>query len=59
MQLLYSKINPFPLKDNDKIIVDTLVAEMKKADSLAFAVGYVSQASLEELDRPYCWRYAS
>ena len=50
MELLYSKVRPFPVNDGDKLIADTIISQIEKSDKVEIAVGYVSVASLEELE---------
>ena len=50
MELLYSNILPLGTMDNQKCIADVIVEEMRKADRIDIAVGYVSNSSLIELD---------
>lgn len=51
MKLLYSDLLPLKIKNNSDSITEQLCGELKSADSIEIAVGYVSKASLEELDR--------
>lgn len=51
MQLLYSSILPMVTKDEQETIIDSFNEQITKADKVDIAVGYVSQASLEELER--------
>lgn len=50
MDILYSNILPLALPDGQTAVSDALVDEIHNADRLELAVGYVSKASLEELD---------
>lgn len=50
MKLLYSDILPLVLEDNQTTVADCIREEVTKADRIEIAVGYVSKASLEELD---------
>lgn len=50
MKLLYSNILPLGTGDEQQTIVDCIKEQMAKADHIEIAVGYVSRASLEELD---------
>lgn len=50
MKLLYSDILPLGLKDDQELISSCIKEQMSQADSIEIAVGYVSRASLEELD---------
>lgn len=49
MKLLYSKILPLAVEDNQETIIDCFKEQMEKADSVEIAVGYTSNASLTEL----------
>lgn len=51
MELLYSNILPLGTNSGQRTILECFSEEIKKSDRLDIAVGYVSQASLEELDR--------
>lgn len=50
MKLLYSNILPLGTDDNQQTIIDCFKEQFAKADHIEIAVGYVSRASLEELD---------
>lgn len=50
MQLLYSNILPLGTEDDQQTIIDCFREQLSKADYVEIAVGYVSRASLEELD---------
>lgn len=50
MKLLYSDILPLATEDGQQTIADCFKEQLTKADRLEIAVGYVSRASLEELD---------
>ena len=50
MKLLYSNILPLGTSDNQQTIVDCFTSELKKSDRVDISVGYVSRASLEELE---------
>lgn len=50
MKLLYSDILPLAAEDGQQTIADCFKEQLAKADRLEIAVGYVSRASLEELD---------
>ena len=50
MKLLYSNILPLGTSDNQQTIVDCFTSEFKKSDRVDISVGYVSRASLEELE---------
>lgn len=54
MKILYSNILPLGVQDNQETIDDSIKQQIAKADSVDIAVGYVSLASLEELDRLVC-----
>lgn len=51
MKLLYSNILPLGTENGQKTIIDSFKENIAKADRVDIAVGYVSKASLEELDR--------
>ena len=51
MRILYSNILPLANKNGQESIIDTIRAEMAKADRVDIAVGYVSNSALEELDK--------
>lgn len=50
MELLYSNILPLRLSDGQKTIADCFNELLSKADSVEIAVGYISYASLCELE---------
>lgn len=50
MKLLYSNILPLGTDDSQQTIIDSFKEQLSKSDRLEIAVGYVSRASLEELD---------
>ena len=50
MRLLYSDILPIPLEDGQTTISGSIHEQAADSDALDIAVGYVSKASLEELD---------
>lgn len=50
MELLYSNILPMKLQEGDKTIADVFYELIEKSDRVEIAVGYVSKASLTELD---------
>lgn len=50
MKLLYSNILPLGTADDQQTIIDCFQEQLTKADYVEIAVGYVSRASLEELD---------
>ena len=49
MELLYSNILPLGIKNGQKTIIDCFNKQMKKADRVEIAVGYISTAALDEL----------
>ena len=51
MKLLYSNILPLGTDENQQTITDCFEEQLSKADRIEIAVGYVSRASLDELDR--------
>ena len=54
MKVLYSNMLPLGIQDNQETIDESIRKQISQADSVDIAVGYVSQASLEELDRLVC-----
>lgn len=50
MRLLFSNILPLELEDGQETVADKFQDEAAGSDSIEIAVGYVSKASLEELD---------
>ena len=50
MELLYSNILPVGLEENQKTIQDCFADQIANCDGVEIAVGYVSKASLEQLD---------
>ena len=50
MKLLYSNILPLGTEDNQQTIADCFEEQLSKSDRIEIAVGYVSRASLDELD---------
>lgn len=50
MRLLYSNILPVGIEEGQATIAETFVELIADSDSVEIAVGYVSKASLEELD---------
>lgn len=50
MKLLYSNILPMAISEDQDTIVEAINNQMQLADRVDIAVGYVSRASLEELD---------
>lgn len=51
MELLYSNILPLRTTGHQRTIVDCFREQLAQADSVDIAVGYVSRASLEEIDQ--------
>ena len=51
MRLLYSNILPLQIEEGKETIVEAINSQMRLADRIDIAVGYVSRASLDELDR--------
>ena len=51
MELLYSNILPLRTTEQQRTIADCFRAQLMQADSVDIAVGYVSRASLEEINR--------
>lgn len=54
MKVLYSNMLPLGLQDNQETIDESIRKQIERADRIEIAVGYVSIASLEELDRLVC-----
>lgn len=54
MKVLYSNMLPLGILDNQETIDESIRHQIEKADRVDIAVGYVSLASLEELDRLVC-----
>lgn len=50
MKILYSDILPLLLEDGKQTILDCFLEQAQKADSIEIAAGYISNASLTELD---------
>lgn len=50
MQLLYSNILPLRPDENQELFIDRFVIALSKSDEVHIAVGYISKASLIELD---------
>ena len=50
MRLLYSNILPLATDEGQETITEAINNQMQSADRIEIAVGYVSRASLEELD---------
>lgn len=51
MELLYSNILPLRTTEHQRTIADCIGEQLMQADRVDIAVGYVSRASLEEIDR--------
>jgi len=51
MNLLYSNILPLGTEEGQETVSNQLKEEIANSDAIEIAVGYVSKASLEELDR--------
>ena len=51
MKLIHSDMLPLSLPEGGVSIADCFMEQAKKADKIDVAVGYVSKASLTELDR--------
>lgn len=51
MKILYSNMLPLGTEPGQESILDCFHTELQKADAVDIAVGYVSSASLKELDR--------
>ena len=51
MKLLYSNILPLGTEENQITVSDCIVEEMSSSDAVEIAVGYVSKAALQELDK--------
>lgn len=51
MKLLYSNILPLGTSEEQQTIADCFRKQLEKADKVEIAVGYVSHASLEELEQ--------
>ncbi len=54
MKVLYSNMLPLGIQDNQETIDESIKQQIAKSDRVDIAVGYVSFASLEELDRLIC-----
>lgn len=50
MELLYSNILPLRTTEHQRTIADCFGEQLMQADRVDIAVGYVSRASLEEID---------
>ena len=51
MSLLYSKIPPARIFDDEKIFADLFRKKLAVSNELCIGVGYISKASLAELER--------
>ena len=51
MKVLYSNMLPLGIQDNQETIDESIRQQIEKSDRVDIAVGYVSLASLEELDK--------
>lgn len=54
MKILYSDILPLSLEDGQQTILDCFKEQAAKADGIELATGYISKASLDELDDMIC-----
>ena len=57
MKLLYSDILPLGTEEGQNTIIETFFDQFRQADRVEIAVGYVSKASLDELENlaaQYC-----
>lgn len=54
MKVLYSNMLPLGIQDNQETIDESIRGQIQRADRVDIAVGYVSLASLEELDQLIC-----
>ena len=54
MKILYSNMLPLGIQDNQETIDDSIRKQIAKSDRIDIAVGFVSLASLEELDSLVC-----
>ena len=50
MDILYSNILPLAVEEGKKSIVDCFRNQIAKSDKVDIAVGYISYASLEEIE---------
>ena len=50
MKILYSDILPLDVEEGKQTILECFLEQVQKADSIAIASGYVSNASLDELE---------
>ena len=51
MKLLYSDMLPLGAKEGQATIIDAMMEQFKNADRVEIAVGYISSASLIELEK--------
>lgn len=51
MKLLYSNILPLGTEENQETVTERFMEEVSSADAVEIAVGYVSKASLQELEQ--------
>lgn len=51
MKLLYSNILPLGTSEGQETIIDCLNAQIAESDKIDIAVGYISRAALDELER--------
>lgn len=51
MKLLYSNVLPICIDNEEKFLINRFDREMADCDKVEIAVGYVSKAALEEIDR--------
>ena len=51
MRLLYSDILPLRIKEEQQTIAEAINEQMKNADRVEIAVGYISNESLSELEK--------
>lgn len=54
MKILYSNMLPLAIQEDQQTIDESIKVQIEIADRVDIAVGYVSLASLEELDRLVC-----
>ncbi len=54
MKILYSNMLPLAIQEDQQTIDERIKVQIETADRVDIAVGYVSLASLEELDRLVC-----
>ena len=54
MKVLYSNMLPLAIQEDQQTIEESIRMQIETADRVDIAVGYVSLASLEELDRLVC-----